>query len=308
MKLPSSSLANWGLFLLLAFIWGSSFILMKEGLLKLTAFEVASIRIVASGLVLLPVALRAFREIPKNKIIYAFLSGVLGSLLPAYLFCLAEVKVDSALAGTLNSLTPIFVIVAGVSFFKQVISKQKIIGILIAFAGSALLLLSKKTVEGFQHLPEVSMIVVATIMYGVNVNMVHRHLKQYPAIQVVSIALVLCSIPALIVLFAGKFHHHTFNNAVAYSIGAAAVLGIFGTSLASILFYKLINRAGVVFASMVTYGIPFVASFWGLVYGEQIGWIDVICMIIILAGVYVANRTGRVVKVAAAAEAERSRP
>ncbi len=257
------------------------------------AFEVASIRIVASGLVLLPVAARAFREIPSGKIVYAFLSGLLGSLFPAYLFCLAEVKIDSALAGTLNSLTPIFVIVAGVTFFHQVISGRKIAGILIAFGGSALLLFSKKTVEGFQHLPEVCMIVIATIMYGINVNLVHRHLRQYQAIKVVSIALVLCSIPAIAVLLAGRFHEHEFNSAAAYSIGAAAVLGIFGTSIASILFYKLINRAGIVFASMVTYGIPFVANFWGIIYGEHIGWMDIICMIIILIGVYVANRTGK---------------
>ena len=264
---------------------------MKEGMLKLTAFDVASIRIVASGLVMLPIAFTAFREFPVRKIGYAFLSGVLGSLLPAYLFCLAEEKIDSALAGTLNSLTPIFVIIAGVTLFRQIISWQKIFGILIAFTGSALLLVSKQSFEGFQHGRQVGMIVIATMMYGVNVNMVHRHLKEFPAIRVVSIALVLCAVPALLVLISGRFFQYDFNAAVGYSVGAAAVLGIFGTSIASILFYKLINRAGVVFSSMVTYGIPFIANFWGLVYGEEIGWMDLVCLMVILAGVYVANRS-----------------
>lgn len=263
-------------------------------MIRLTAFEVASVRILASGLVLLPVALRAFQTFPRKKIAYAFLSGILGSLLPAYLFCYAEVKVDSALAGTLNSLTPIFVIIAGVSFFKQVISRNKVLGILVAFAGSALLLLGKKTSGTFSNLPEVGLIVIATVMYGFNVNLVHRHLKEFPAIKVVSIALALCSVPALVVLLASGFFQQEFGYSTWYSFSAAAVLGIFGTSIASILFYKLINRAGVVFASMVTYGIPFVANFWGLVLGEQIGWIDVLCLIIILAGVYVANRPAKV--------------
>ena len=63
-----------------------------------------------------------------------------------------------------------------------------------------------------------------------------------------------------------------------------------GTAVASIIFYMLVKRAGAVFASMVTYGIPFVAILWGLIYQEEVGWKQVLCLMIILAGVYVANR------------------
>jgi len=78
----------------------------------LSSFQVASIRIVSAGLVLLPIAIMSIRLIPRKLMVYVFLSGTLGSLLPAYLFCYAEQQVDSGLAGVLNSLTPIFVILS----------------------------------------------------------------------------------------------------------------------------------------------------------------------------------------------------
>ena len=134
---------SWLIFILLSIIWGSSFILMKGGLLHLTAYQVAALRIVFSGIVLLPTALTTFRKVPANKLLVIFMSGLLGSLLPAFLFCIAEEGIDSALTGTLNSLTPIFVIITGAVFFNSKASSGKIWGVTIAIAGSILLLLSK---------------------------------------------------------------------------------------------------------------------------------------------------------------------
>ena len=287
----SNKLVNWIIFIVLSFIWGSSFILMKEGLVTLTAFQVASLRIISSGLVLLPVAYKSFKQIPKDKIIYTFMSGVLGSLLPAYLFCVAEQGIDSALAGVLNSLTPIFVIIIGALFFQNRTSTIKVIGILIAFAGSILLFFSQPDFSEHNNAFYVLLIVIATVMYGINVNMVSRHLKSIPSLQIASLALSLNAIPALIVLYlTGYFKLDLTDHAVLFSTGFSCVLGIFGTAIASIIFYMLIKRAGAVFSSMVTYGIPFVAIMWGFIYGEKIGWKQVVCLVIILAGVYVANR------------------
>jgi len=289
----SSKFINWLIFIALSFIWGSSFILMKEGLVALTAFQVASLRIISSGLVLFPVAYRSFKQIPGNKIFYTFMSGVLGSLLPAYLFCVAEQGIDSALAGVLNSLTPIFVIIIGALFFQSKTSTNKVIGILVAFAGSFLLFLSQPNFSEHNNAFYVLLIVIATIMYGINVNMVSRHLKNIPSLQIASLALSLNAIPALVVLyFTGYFKLDFSDHAILFSTGFSFVLGIFGTAIASIIFYMLIKRAGAVFSSMVTYGIPFVAIMWGIIYGEKIGWKQVICLLIILTGVYVANRKG----------------
>ncbi len=284
---------NWFIFILLSIIWGSSFIMMKEGLLHLSAFQVASLRIIFSGIVLLPAAVKHFKSIPKNKVLIIFLSGVLGSLLPAYLFCVAELGIDGALAGTLNSLTPIFVIITGALFFSSKTSTNKILGICIAFTGSILLLLSKGHMQESQNLVYVSYVVLATIFYGFNVNMVHKHLKDIGSIQIASVALTLNAIPALIVLyFTGYFSLPLSDSGILYSTGHAALLGILGTAIASIIFYVLIKRAGAVFSSMVTYGIPIVANFWGVIYGEEVGLKQFGCLALILLGVYLANRKG----------------
>ena len=200
---------KWGnilLFIVLSFIWGSSFILMKAGLLGLNAFQVASVRIIASGIVLLPMLYNSFKIIPTNKIPFVFLSGTLGSLLPAYLFCIAETGIDSSLAGMLNALTPIFVIITGALFFNNIASWQKIIGVLIAFSGCIFLFLSQSNLSLGSNMWYLILIILATIMYGYNVNLVQKHLKGIPSLQIVSMALALNAIPALIVLiFSGFF-------------------------------------------------------------------------------------------------------
>ena len=290
----SKGFLNWFIFIVLSIIWGSSFVLMKEGLVALSPYQVASLRIVFSGIVLLPSAIKYFKLIPKDRIGIIFLSGTLGSLLPAYLFCVAEEGIDSALAGTLNSLTPIFVIITGALLFKTKATKNKVMGIIISFTGSILLLLSKGHMQENQNLLYVSYVVLATIFYGINVNMVHRYLSQIGSLQIAAVALTLNAIPALIVLiFTGYFNLSFTDRGVLLSTGASALLGILGTAVASVIFYMLVKRAGAIFASMVTYGIPVVAIIWGVIYKEEIGWKQVLCLILILAGVYVANRKGK---------------
>ncbi|MEO7461971.1 MAG: DMT family transporter [Ferruginibacter sp.] len=282
---------NWFLFIILSIIWGSSFILMKEGLVSLSAYQVASLRIIFSAMVLLPTAIKNLRTIPRNRLGLVCLSGVLGSLLPAYLFCIAEEKLDSSLAGTLNSLTPIFVLLIGVIFFQQKIAWQKIAGITLAFTGTVLLfVLMPRGSDNYDYF-SVVLIIIATICYGINVNMVHKYLLHLPSLHIAAVGLSSNALPALVVLFFTGFFQMDFTtSSILLSIGATAILGILGTALASILFYVLIKRAGPVFSSMVTYCIPIVAIFWGIIYGEAVGWIQVLCLLIILAGVYIANR------------------
>lgn len=290
----NKGLLNWLIFIALSVIWGSSFVLMKEGLVNLSAYQVASLRIVFSGLVLLPTAIKCFKQIPVNKIGVIFLSGLLGSLLPAYLFCIAEEGIDGALAGTLNSLTPIFVIITGALFFNSKTSFNKILGIVISFTGSILLLLSKGHMQENQNLLYISYVVLATIFYGINVNMVHKHLQNIGSLHIAAVALTLNALPALAVLAAtGYFSLPLSQNGVLWSTTAAAILGVMGTAVASVIFYMLVKRAGAVFASMVTYGIPVIAIIWGVIYKEDVGWKQVLCLTLILLGVYVANRKAK---------------
>ena len=287
---------NWGLFLLLSLIWGSSFILMKRGMYTatgeptLSAYQVAALRMLSAGLALLPFALRNFRNVPREKIRYILLSGLLGSFFPAFLFCIAETKIDSSLAGFLNALTPIFTIVVGLLFFKASLQKNKVTGVAIAFIGMVVLFLANKTLN-FQYLSYAGFALVATILYGFNVNIAHSHLKAIPSTTIAGIAFAALIPPSLLVLiFTGYFSMPLSAVDFWTSTGSATLLGVMGTAVATILFYMLLKKAGAIFASMVTYGIPFIALGWGLLAGEQIQPLQVAGLGIILIGVWMANK------------------
>lgn len=289
----SKKFTDWLLFIVLSVIWGSSFILMKIGLDNhLSPYQIAAVRIVAAGLLLLPVAVKAIVHIPVKKFPLIVLSGALGSFFPAFLFCIAEQELDSSLAGMLNSLTPIFVIIIGALFFKKDTPANKVIGILIAFAGSILLVLSKGPIQTTDNLINPLLIVLATIMYGMNVNIVSKYLSHLSSLQVAALALTSNAIPAIIVLYFTGFFSLSFSDtAVLKGTAASIALGVGGTAIATILFYNLVKRAGPIFSSMVTYGIPFVAILLGVYFNnEHFDWKKGACLLVILFGVFWANK------------------
>lgn len=282
------------LFFLLSLIWGSSFILMKLGMEGLTAWQVASVRIITSGVVLLPLAIPASRRVPTRLLGWVFLSGTLGSLLPAYLFCLAEQRIDSSLAGTLNALTPVFTILTGALFFSLKTPSHKVLGVLVAFSGAVLLFFSRQSLQASENLAFSGFIFWATLSYGFNVNLVQSRLKTCSSLDIVSLALLMNAFPAMAVLgFISDGIPKEMTSLLGRSLGYAAILGVVGTSLANFLFYQLIKQAGSLFASLVTYGIPFVAMGWGLIDREEVTFGQAASLCVILFGVYVANRPGK---------------
>ena len=286
----SDRLLNWIIFVLLAFIWGSSFILMKEGMKQLTPYQVAAIRMATAGIVMLPWAIRFMKQLPRNKIGYVILSGLLGSFFPAFLFCVAETRIDSSLAGILNALTPISVITIGILFFQSKATLAQLFGVIIGFIGLSLLFLAKGKID-FSYIGYSALALLATIMYGLNVNLVNRHLHEVRSFHIATFAFVTLLIPSLIVLWAtGFFNLPLQNREVLVATGYSALLGFASTAIATVLFYILLKKAGPIFSSLVTYGIPFVAIFWGLLAGETITVIQVACLAVILSGVYVARK------------------
>lgn len=287
---------NWVVFILLCIIWGSSFILMKWGMYDssqkavLSPFQVAALRMFSSGIVMLPFLYASLKKVKRKIIPYILLSGWLGSFFPAFLFCIAETRIDGALTGSLNSLTPIFVIITGALFFRISTGIKKVIGVIVGLTGSALLLYAN-----ISHPPEylafTGFVVLGTVLYGINVNMVHTKLSGVSSVQIATVAFTGLIPPSLIVLFlTGFFKQPLAQHDYALSTLASCLLGVLGTALASVLFYILVKRAGGLFASLVTYGIPFVAILWGIYYGEKVGLLQVIALFIILLGVYLANR------------------
>ena len=283
-------LMNWGLFTILSIIWGSSFILMKLGLESLSPYQVATIRMLSAGIVLIPFALEGFKKIPREKLGYVILSGLIGSFFPAYLFCIAETKIDSSLAGILNALTPLFTISVGLFFFQFQASRQKIIGVLVGFVGLCLLFLAQKNIS-LENFSYAFLVLIATLLYGINVNMVGKHLHDTGSMNIAAVAFTFLIIPCLLILyFTGYFSMDLFSKSILKSSGSAFLLGFGGTAIATVLYYKLVKSAGGLFASTVTYGIPFVAVFWGVLGGESINLLQCGCMGIILLGVWLANK------------------
>lgn len=288
MKKPR--VADWLIFIVLSLIWGSAFILMKETSRFLDGWEVASVRIFAAGLVFIPFALFHFRSIEKKKIPFVILTGLLGNLIPAFLFAIAiEKKVSSSMAGILNSLTPLFVILIAILIFRQTVQSKKIAGVIVGFIGLLVLNMSKggMTADNFGY---ILLILFATLLYGLNVNIVTQYLKGVDPIKMATISLSFMTIPAGIVMWQSGVLEKMVPGDEGVAVLYAVALGVIGSAFATALFYILIKRAGGLFASLVTYGIPVVAIFWGVMAGEHVTAIQVGCLALILGGVYLANR------------------
>jgi drug/metabolite transporter (DMT)-like permease len=287
----NQKLINWGLFVLLSLIWGSSFILMKVSKEHLNGYQIGAVRIFSAGLVFFPFALFHLFKIPKRKIPIVILSGLLGNLFPAFLFAVAiENRIDSSLAGILNSLTPLFVIVISMVAFKAVVPKRKLIGVLIGFVGLLLLSLSKGGIS-LTNAGYASLILVATIMYGLNVNVVTQYLKGIDPFHMATVSLAFMSLIAGVVLWQqDMISIALYDDGARVSILYAVLLGVVGSAIATLLFYMLIKQAGGLFASLVTYAIPIVAIFWGIVAKENVTLIQISCLAVILGGVYLTNK------------------
>ena len=287
----STKFVSWAIFIILCIIWGSSFILMRYSKDDLSSPQIAAVRIFSAGIVFLPLAIIHIRKIPRKKTGLIILTGVFGNLFPAFLFAEAIARnIDSSLAGILNSLTPVCVALIAIIFFKDKIKTQKILGVLVGFAGLILLTLTQGDIS-LENVGYSLLIVAGTISYGVNVNLVSHRLKEINPVHIATISLAFLIIPTAIVLWQQGFLQLDFTNShLQLAVIASASLGIVGSAIATALFYVLVQKAGGLFASLVTYGIPFVALFWGFAYGEKITLIEIVCLGIILLGVYLANR------------------
>jgi len=288
--MQATKLINWLLFFLLCIIWGSSFILMKHSKEELSASQIAALRIFSAGIIFLPLAVFHVAKIPAKKLFIVILSGITGNLLPAFLFAFAIAKnIDSSLAAILNSFTPIFVVLIAIVIFRDKIKFQRIAGVLIGFLGLTLLFLLWKGVslENFKY---ALLILFATVLYGVNVNVVGHFLKEISPLYIATVSLAFLIIPTGFVLWQQNFLQLAFDEtSVQWAIVEATILGVVGSAIATAIFYILIRRAGGIFASLVTYGIPFIGISWGVLDGEKITIKQVACLAIILFGVYLAN-------------------
>ena len=282
---------SWILLILLTIVWGSSFILIKKGLTVYSASQVAAIRILSASLFMIPFAFSWLKRIDKKHLPLIFISGFIGSFIPAILFSVAQTQLDSAITGIVNSLTPVFVLLIGVLFYKQKITAVIIVGLLLAISGTTILIFYGS--EGNHSFNYFALFVVAaTVLYGINVNILKFTLSELNPIAISSISIFMIGPLAAIQLFGltdFTVRLSTGGDAVLALI-YLSILGVIGTSLALMLFNVLIKMTTPLFSSSVTYLIPIVAVIWGLIDGEKLFFIHYLSMAIIIFGVYLANR------------------
>ena len=290
--MKNKNLIAWVLLILLAIIWGSSPILIKKALIKLDPFEIGALRLTLASFVLFPFLAKNLKDIRGKDYLILFISGIVGNVLPYFLYPIAQTKIDSATSGVLTSLTPFFALIVGVLFYKLKATKNNIIGLVIGFIGTSLLILFSNKSDGFSVDLFGLFVVAATLLYGINLNLVKYHLNHLKPITITSFSIVsILPITVYILFYLTPFLSH-FNNFNNYSLefGYVFILGVLGTSIATIVFYNLIKIKDTVFASMVTYLMPLVAIIFGILDGEIINAIQLFGMALIMGGVIINSK------------------
>ena len=294
----SVEIRKWLYLVILSLIWGTSFILIKKSLFGLTPFQLGALRTVVTGFILFVVGFKSLKHIKSENWKWIALSGFLGSFFPSFLFSIAETEIDSAVASILNSLVPLNTILFGLALFKITTTTKQVIGVIIGFAGTVFLILEGSDLNPNQNYLFAGYVILATFMYAANVNVIKRYLQDVKALSIATGNYVCIYVPSIIVLLVCDFFtENTFSNPdFGESIFYVVVLSLFGTAIAKVLFSRLIQISTPIFASSVAYIMPIVAVFWGLIDGEKFNINQLLATLIILVGVYLANRPVKINK------------
>jgi drug/metabolite transporter (DMT)-like permease len=287
---------SWLILFSLMLTWGSSFILMKKALISFSGTEVGLLRIVITFLFLLPFSFRYIIKIDRKYFWPLLISGIIGSVIPALLFAIAETRIESGLAGTLNSLTPLFTLLIGLAFFSFKTRWINVLGVFIGLAGAAGLMISSSGNSLGGEFWYSFLVVIASVCYAINVNLVKKYFTGIDSMQITVMTFFYIGIPTLIyVAFFTRVPNLLWRDPRVWEgMGYLTILSVVGTGLALIAFNKLIKMSSPVFASSVTYIIPIVAIMWGVLDGERFTVVYFFWMLLILGGVFLVNAKPRV--------------
>lgn len=286
----NSKQLKWVYLLVLSLIWGSSFILIKKGLVGLTAIQLGSLRILFAAIFLLIIGFKSLSKIPKEKWKYIALTSLLGTFIPAYLFAIAETEIDSSITAILNSLTPLNTLVFGALVFGIGFQKSQAWGVFIGLMGSMLLVFNGAINHPGQNYYYSILVIIASICYALNVNLIKRYLSDLSPLSISTGNFAVLFLPTLFILFFSGFAGVIHLEKVQHSVMFIMILGVIGTGIANIIFFRIIQMSSPVFATSVTYLIPIVAFFWGLLDNEMLTPIQGLGAFIILIGVYLSAK------------------
>jgi drug/metabolite transporter (DMT)-like permease len=281
---------KWIILCLLSMIWGTSFILIKKGLIGLTPFQVGALRIIFAGLFIIPLGLKGVLKLKLVEWKHIIVTAILGTFIPAFLFAIAQTQVSSSISAVLNSLTPLNTLWVGFVWFGMLFNRNQLIGIIIGFSGSLILVLNASHVQPTQNYWFAIFVVIATLCYAVNVNYMKKNLPNLKPLTITAGNFSILIIPAFLILFFTNYFEVCSNVKVYQSTLFILILGIICTAIANVLFFKLLQLSTPLFASSVTYLIPVVAMLWGIYFSEKLTEIQVLASILILFGIYVSTK------------------
>lgn len=283
---------KWFYLFLLALTWGSSFILIKKGLLGLSPFQLGSLRTVLSSLFIFSIGFKSLKTIEIHHWKWIVITGFIGTFFPSFLFAFAETEVDSGVVSVLNSLVPLNTVLIGLAVFKIATTRTQVFGVILGFLGASMLIFNNIELRPDQNYLYAGLVVLATVMYASSVNIIKRYLQDVKPLAIATGNFVAILVPAVLVLsFSNFFSSETFlDDSIYISIGCVVILSLFGTVMAKIVFNSLIQISSPVFASSVAYLMPIVALLWGLLDGEVFGINQGLASLLILLGVYLVNK------------------
>lgn len=281
---------KWFILIVLALIWGSSFILIKKGLVSLNPFQLGSLRIIFCALFLLIVGFKNIATIPLHKWKFIALTSLFGTFIPAYLFAIAQTEINSSVCSILNSLTPLNTLILGAIVFGLDFKRTQIFGVIVGLIGTMLLIFNGAIHNPNQNYWYTILVLIASVCYAMNVNFIKKYLSDLKPLTITVGNFLVMLFPALIVLSFTDFFTVVEVQEVQHAMMYVAILGIIGTGIANVLFYKLIQISSPVFATSVTYLIPVVAFFWGLLDNEMLTPVQFVGAFIILIGVYLSSK------------------
>ena len=288
-------LNKWFYLIALSLIWGSSFILIKKALVGLEASQLGSLRIIFSSIFIFLIAWKNIFSIKKIEWKWITISAFLGSFFPAFLFAFAEKEIDSSVASIINSIVPLNTLILGMIIFKIESTKRQIIGVLIGFFGTYLLISSGLKLNPDQNYNYAGLVILCSFLYALNVNIIKKYLQHLSALTITVGHFTAIILPAILVFLFSDFEFSSLEkDEVKTSIFYVFILALFGTALAKIIFNKLIKISSPVFASSVTYSMLIVSIFWGIVDGEKFSIYQLIATIIIVFGVILTNKKAKI--------------
>lgn len=262
---------KWILLVVLSLIWGSSFILIKKSLDHFSPYEVGALRVLIAGIILMPIAISNYKLFPKKQLKWLVLAAITGNFLPMFLFPIAEKEISSSIAGIINSMMPIFVIIVGSLMWKFQTSKRQLIGVFISFLGVCILAFGGDGESEFKIYP-ILLLLLATLFYAISTTTVKSKLMEVSSTVlsafVFSFVLIIPSVIAL--LSTGFLAEFTFSENNLHGLLFVSLLSVFGTGLAMMMNYRLLKVSTPLFASTVTLLMPIIAIIWGVLDGEKL--------------------------------------